>query len=173
MKKLVLLAICLSVAINVLVGCGKKTEEKVTEKIVEKIIEKQAGGKADVDLSEGKMSIKTKDGEMNINAGKSAKLPDDFPKDIFVIKGAEVKMTMEMPQGKSVSFLIEKDMNSVIDIYKKEMKSKGWSEKMAMNMGKSASMIYQKDDRTTNIMIGTEKEKTMINVVIAKKELKK
>ncbi len=169
MKRLFVLAACTLIAFAGLSGCSEKQEEKTAEKMAAEMIEKGSGGKAEVDIKNGNMSIKTKEGEMVINADSSAKLPDDFPKDVFVIKGADVKMTMDMPQGKTVSFLAKEDMASVFEKYKKEMTSKGWDQQMAMNLGDGASLVYEKVDRMTNITIAKDEEGTMINVVITKK----
>ncbi len=165
MKKLFILALCSLAAFAGLTGCGEKSEEKMAAEM----IEKSSGGKAEVDIEKGNMVIKTKEGEMVINADASAKLPDDFPKDVFVIKGADVKMTMDMPQGKTVSFLTKEDMASVFEKYKKEMASNGWNQQMAMNLGDGASLVCEKGDRMANITIAKDEEGTMINVVIAKK----
>ena len=46
-------------------GCGKvadKVSQKASEKATEKIIENETGGSVDLDTSDGKMKIKTKDG---------------------------------------------------------------------------------------------------------------
>ena len=43
-------------------GCGK-VADKVTEKATEKAIEKQTGGSVDLNTSDGKMKIKTGEGE--------------------------------------------------------------------------------------------------------------
>ncbi len=169
MGKLFILAVYSLAVFTGLVGCGQKPEEKAVEKMAEEMIEKSSDGKAEVNIEKGNMSIKTKEGEVLINVDKSAKLPDDFPKDVFVLKDADVKMTMDMPQGKTVSFSTKEEMTSIFEKYKKEMSSNGWTEKMVMNLGEGASLVYEKDDRMTNITIAKDDEGTMINVVISKK----
>ena len=161
MKRIILCAVACSLVAYI--GCGKKAEEKV----IEKIIEKESGGKADVDISDESISIKTEDGEATLHAGENVKLPADFPKDILVYKGADVKMTMEVPQGKSVTFLTKDDVSKVAEAYKKEMAGKGWKKEMAMDMGEQTSLIFKKDERMAQIMIGKEDDKTMINIITA------
>jgi len=168
MKKSFILAICSLAVFAVLLGCGQSKEEKAAEKIVEKIIERNSPG-ADVDFIKGNMNIKTEAGEMSININDSAKLPDNFPKDVFVMKGAEVKMTMDMPQGTSASFLSKEDMSSVFSKYQNEMTSKGWEQKMSMNLGEGATLVYEKDQRVANITMAKEEEGTIINLIINKK----
>lgn len=161
MKRIVLCVIACSLVAYI--GCGKKAEEKV----LEKIIEKESGGKADVDISDESISIKTDDGEAQFHAGENVKLPEDFPKDIFVYKNADVKMTMEVPQGKSVIFLTKDGVSKVTEAYKKEMAGKGWKKEMAMDMGEQTSLIFKKNKRMAQILIGKEDDKTMINIIAA------
>jgi len=168
MKRSLVLVVCLLAVFAVLVGCGQSKEEKAAEKIVEKIIERNSPG-ADVDFIKGNMNIKTEAGEMSININDSAKLPDNFPKDVFVMKSAEVKMTMDMPQGTSASFLSKEDMSSVFSKYQNEMTSKGWEQKMSMNLGEGATLVYEKDQRVANITMAKEEEGTIINLIINKK----
>lgn len=168
MKKSFILVVCSLSVFAVLVGCSQSKEEKAAEKIVGEIIEKNSPG-ADVDFIKGNMSIKTEAGEMSININDSAKLPDNFPKDVFVMKGAEVKMTMDMPQGTSASFVSKEDLGSVFSKYQKEMNSKGWEQKMSMSLGEGATLVYEKDQRVANITMAKEQEGTIINLVINKK----
>lgn len=152
----------------VFTGCSNKVAEKAAEKKVEKIIEDQTGGKADVNISEKSMEIKTEDGELNIKAGTSAKLPEHFPSDVFIYKNAEIKMSMEMPQGNTVSFQTKESKDQVIDNYKKKMKAKGWSQAMAMDMGEAASLTFKKGKRITQVTIAKEDESTIITLMATK-----
>jgi hypothetical protein len=168
MKKSFSLVVCSLAIFAVLIGCGQSKEEQAAEKIVEKIIEKNSPG-AEVNFIKGNMNIKTEAGEMSININDSAKLPDNFPKDVFVMKGAEVKMTMDIPLGMSASFLSKEDMGSVFTKYQNEMNSKGWEQKLSMNLGEGATLVYEKDERIANITMAKEQEGTIINLVINKK----
>jgi len=167
-RSFILVAFSLSV-FAILTGCGQSKEEKAAEKVVEEIIEKTSQGETEVDLIKGNMSIKTEAGEMSININDSAKLPDNFPNDVFVMKNAEVKMTMDMPQGTSASFLSKEDMSSVFAKYQSEMNLKGWEQKMSMNLGEGATLVYEKDQRVANITMAKDEKGTMINLVVNKK----
>jgi hypothetical protein len=169
MKKSFILGVCSLAVFPVLIGWGQSKEEQATEKIAEEMLEKNSRGEADVDFIKGNMSINTEAGEMSININDSAKLPDNFPKDVFVMKGAEVKMTMDIPLGMSASFLSKEDMSSVFTKYQNEMNSKGWEQKLSMNLGEGATLVYEKDERIANITMAKEQEGTIINLVINKK----
>jgi hypothetical protein len=161
MKRYLLLVILASFV--VFIGCGKKVEEKVAEKI----LEAQTGGKADVDISDDKMSIKTKDGEFKMDAGDDVKLPENFPSDVYVYKNAKVKMSIGGPKGNTVSFQTKDPAEKVAEKYKKEMKTKGWSQEMAMEMGEGSSLTFKKGERVAQIMMAREDESTMITVIAA------
>ncbi len=157
--------IVLLVGILFIMGCGKKAEEKV----VEKMIEKQTGGKANVDLSKGTMEIETKDGKMTMTSGKAAKVPDDFPSDVYLYKPASVEAAIQVPNGHSVSLMTEKNVSQVSETYKKKMTGEGWSQQAAMDMGTQSVLIYEKNDRVTNITIVPDNGKTRIQVTVSNK----
>ena len=49
------------------------------------------------------------------------------------------------------------------------MHSKGWEQKLSMNLGEGATLVYEKDERIANITLAKEQEGTIINLVINKK----
>ena len=86
-------------AILVMFGCGEKGEEKAAEEVMEKAIESNMAGNAEVDIEENSLRIQTEEGEMTMTAGDSVQLPADFPRDVFLYKGAVLNTTMELPGG--------------------------------------------------------------------------
>jgi hypothetical protein len=154
--------LCCAVALS---GCAKKAGEKK----IEKAIEKQTGGKADVDLSEQSLKVKTDNGEMRMTAGKSAKVPDKFPKDVLVYKKASIEAAVEVPQGFNLVMSTGDDKTKVIETYKKEMAAGGWTQKGSMDMGAQMMLMFEKDKRAAHIMVMTEEGKTRITVTAANK----
>jgi hypothetical protein len=151
-------------------GCGKKIEEKISQKLAEKAIEHGTKGKAKVDLSGGSMKIETKEGTMA--GGTAAKIPDNFPSDIFLLKPSKVIMSMESAdKGLGVGLETDKDAASVTETYKKSMTGSGWTQKSAVAAGKMAMLAYEKEKRTVNIIINQKDAATniLINVPPAKK----
>jgi hypothetical protein len=156
-------ALCLMVA---LAGCGRKAQEKR----IEKAIEKETGGKAHVDLSEESINIKTEDGELNISGGKAAKIPDDFPSDIHVYKGAKVVSTVQAPDGMTVSLLSKDTPKNIADAYKTTMTAEGWTLETSMNMGAQQMLMFAKDDRAATVTIGQTDDGTMIGLILVKEQ---
>lgn len=150
-------------------SCSEKAEESIAEKAIEKAIEAQTGEKADIDVDKESMRIKTKDGEMTMTAGKSAKLPDNFPKDIPLYGGAALDMVMEVPQGYSISFATRDEVSKVSQWYLKEMSSQGWTKEASMDMGDQKMLMFKKDERGVNLVIAPDEEQTRVSLNTEKK----
>ncbi len=154
-------------------SCGG---EKATERAIERQIEKASGGKAKVDLSKDKMTIKTKEGEMAISQSGAVDIPADFPKDVLVYKGAVVKMVFK--QDKGVSMLLETadDVKKVAQAYQADMKANGWQEVGSMPMADGATLNYEKgkDNEKRNVIVGIgrgdDEGKTHITLTVAAEE---
>jgi hypothetical protein len=155
-------------AIIVMFGCGEKGGEKVAEKAMEKAIESNIGGNAKVDVEENSLRIRTEEGEMTMTAGDSAKLPADFPKDVFIYKGADLNTAMELPQGFNLVFQTKDDPSKVSEVYLAEMEEKGWSKEMSMDMGGQKMLAFKKDERGVNVSIASHEEMTQISLTVAK-----
>ena len=151
-------------AIMVVFGCG----ENAGEKIIEKALESETGGNAEIDIEENSFRLKTEEGEMTMTAGDSAKLPADFPKDVFLYKGADLNTAMELPEGFNLMFQTKDDSSKVSEAYLTEMEAKGWSKEMSMDMGGQKMMMFKKDERIANVSIASDEEMTQIALTVAK-----
>jgi len=147
------------------VGCRRKAEETV----LEKVIERETGGKADVDISDEHISIKTKDGEMTMASGKAARIPADFPSDVLVYKGARVESVVRTTAGSSVSLTSRDEPSAVVAAYKKAMTGKGWSQETTVDMGEQQMLMFSKDDRATTVVVTRRDNSTFIGLTIAKR----
>ena len=121
-----LMMIALPVIALLMFGCGEKSEKMAAEKIAEKAIESNIGGDAKVDIEKESIRIETGKGDMTMTAGDSAKLPANFPEDVFLYKDADLKMAMELPQAFNLSFETSDAVSKVSETYLAEMKKKGW-----------------------------------------------
>lgn len=163
MKRLMTMALvvaCVSMA-----GCGKKAGQTVAEKTVERELAKQ-GVKADVQVSDDKMTIQTKDGSSSFSSGKAARIPDNFPKDVHVYDGATPLAVITMPTGFSLQLETKDDVDKVTETYKKTMTSEGWSNETTYASGQQTTLGYKKDKRTVNIMVMAVDKKTQIAMIV-------
>jgi hypothetical protein len=148
-------------------GCGESAEER----IVEKQIEKATGADADVDFSKDGMKVtgKTEEGKFTITTGEKTEIPKDFPTDVFIYRPSKAIMVMKIPEGYSVALTTQDGRSKVVSAYGREMEAKGWSEEASMNMGPQSMLVYQKNERTANISIGSSDQGLQINVMAATK----
>ncbi len=151
-------------AMMVVFGCG----EKAGEEIMEKALESETGGNAEIDIEENSFRLKTEEGEMTMTAGEAVKLPADFPKDIFLYRGADLNMAMELPQATNLMFETKDSVSEVSQAYLDEMRKKGWAKEMSMDMGERQMMVFTKDDRTANVSVASDEEMTQIALTVAK-----
>lgn len=156
------------ISVMVILGCDEKAEEKAAEKMAEKAIESSIGGNAEVDIEENSFRIQTEEGEMTMTAGDSVKLPADFPRDVFLYKGANLNTAMELPEGFNLMFQTKDNPTKVSEAYLAEMEAKGWSKEMSMDMGEQTMMVFKKDERIVNLSIASHEETTQIALTVAK-----
>lgn len=152
----------------VVTGCqkaGEKAAEKIAEKAIEAGLAKE-GVKADVDASGEKITIRSKEGTTEFSGGKSAKLPDTFPKDVYVYEGAALNATITVPGGYNLTMETGDAADSVLAVIKKKMGGQGWKEEMTMNQGDTSMVAYKKGDRTAMININDEKKVTRISMTV-------
>lgn len=166
MRFLVLMMTLLMFAL-LMFGCGEKSEKMAAEKIAEKTIESNIGGDAKVDIEKESIRIETEKGNMTMTAGDSAKLPANFPKDVFLYKDADLKMAMEFPQAFNLSLETNDAISKVSETYLAEMTEKGWQKKMDMDMEGQKMMAFNKEERTVNLVITSDQAKTQIALTVA------
>ncbi len=168
----------------------EETGKKIAEGIFEKILEKAAaedGKNIDVDIDldkamdgggmtitdengkeikitgdDGELKISGEDGEEVTFSGNTKEIPDNFPKDVYLVKGEiESVGNMNSKKGSMITVVIkpENSKEDVISKIKNEMKSNGWKSEMDMNMGGEAMFIYKKDKNSATITInGKDKD---------------
>lgn len=160
-----LVAVCLMAA-----GGCRKSSESLAEKLAEKAIEKNSGGKADVDISNGKITVKTKDGEMVATSGGSATVPADFPKDVLILKDAKMLATIKVPDGFSITMESKETPENIVKKYAADMKANGWSEAVSMNTGDGMMLGYskEKEKRSANVMVAKADKGSQIILTVAK-----
>ena len=127
--------------------------KKAAEKMTEAAIERATGNKVDLKKDGSAMTIKTKDGEINVATstdGQSVPLPADFPKDVFLPEHSTVNSAMDMGGMKMVNLITKTPSAEVSATIQKTMEGEGWKREMAMQAAEgSATLVYSKDKRQT------------------------
>ncbi|MBI2518708.1 MAG: hypothetical protein HYV95_17675 [Opitutae bacterium] len=133
-------------------GCGKKTSQKTS-----------AGGvtmeqKGDVATVE----VKGKDGGpgMKIVASeKGVPLPENFPKDVPVIKDALVIAASTLGEIFQVKTNFKGSIQEGLKFYAEKLKGEGWDVTVALDQGDSGVVSAKKDKRECAVMFSKEDDK--------------
>lgn len=173
---------CLSVVVLVcaavlLSGCGK-AKKSISEKIAEKVAEKamamsiknSKGEDAKVDIADGKVSIKSKEGETTYSVGEGASIPADFPKDVYVFKDAAIQMAMKVPDGFMLSLKVGQPTAKLAESFEAEMKAQGWEQEGSFDMGGSRSLTYKKGERQATVMLNKSDDGTDVMLTVVEKK---
>ncbi len=136
----------------VLASACQRANEKSAEKMIEKAMERAGGGKADIDLSGGKMSIKTDQGTANFSA-EGGKWPEDLPGDVPKVDGGKVKGVFSGAQGEGKHWTIALDEidEAAYAKYVETLKSAGYE--IGMNMTTADGAMTQGQKGSTQIMV--------------------
>lgn len=175
---------------------GKDSEETVQEKAVENIIERELaseGKTADVKINQDdesfsitvkddndaestttmnvsedgqQMNITGPEGNMKMQSGAGAKIPEDFPEDVPLYPGATIQMVMENEEDTfSLVSSTGDDMTKVTEFFKKSCVDKGWKEVMVMAQGPEMSILnYEKNDRVLSVMLALADGEVSVNI---------
>jgi hypothetical protein len=150
-------------------GC-KRLAERAAEKAEEKAIEKQTGGQVSINGEKGTLTIVTDAGAMTL--GETAKIPDDFPKNVPVYPGAAPKVAMKSAAGgKETWSVIVETMDAkdkVVAYYKANMS--GFTVASTMDVGTGTMTVYQSPKLDVTLMTGAESGgKTSITLSVTSK----
>jgi len=168
-------------------GCGKDAAENMMERAIEKAAEKK-GEKIDVDVSDGTVTIRSKEGtatfkadedsvdvktdEGSMRMGAGTSLPKSFPEDVPVYAGSKIVQSVDM--GKMVMATLETSdsFGKAVASYEKECPGKGW-EQVGSVTGASGDPVrvlnYRKDERSLIVSItkDSSKNKTVISLTVS------
>ena len=164
MKRAVYFLIGMTVVLCLALGGCKKAAEKAIENKLAR-----EGVNAKVDSSGEKITIQTKDGTTVVSGGKDAKVPENFPKDIYVYEGATITGSVSVPNGFNLAMETGDSADKVLGTIKSKMTGLGWKEEMTMNQGKSSMVSYKKGERTAMVNINADR-KTHITLTAAEKK---
>lgn len=162
LKKVLVVLIALTLVV-VVAGCGG-ISEKVGEKAAEKMIEKGTGG--EVDIKGDDVTIKTKEGDTEVNIG-AQKLPDGFPKDFPLYKGAEIAGAMSTKEnGKTsmiVTFTSKDDFTKIVEFYKDKEQLGDYDVASTLDFSEAFTVGLKKGDVDAgSVMVGKNDNDTSI-----------
>ena len=157
MLKRTLICLALVIAIASFAGCGKKqADEKLAERMTEEMLEQATGQKADVDMKDGDVTIKTETGEVKMVA------TSEWPSDMFDVvprfeHGTIERVHSGLEDGMQKFNIWFKDVpDDASDKYQEQLKDVGF-ETQLMSMGPQGGMLSgQKGNVAIQFMHGKQ-----------------
>ncbi|MGB5434878.1 MAG: hypothetical protein WBM98_03225 [Maribacter sp.] len=131
--------------------------KRAAEKTQERLIEKSIGDKADVDIADDKVVIKTDEGTFTTDATKH-EWPSEIPADVpeFTKGKVVIVNTQEMIDGKNWVVIFEDVSQEAIENYKKELEENNFEINFTTTAGTGTHFAAQKGKLVVMLM-GDEK----------------
>lgn len=147
-------------------GCGNDEQEQAEER-AEEAIKANTGDDADVDMGDGRMTVKTEDGTFQMSEDGDLKLPDGFPDDVFVLDDHKISWSTSSAEAQHVTYKTSTDMAKAVEEYKKEMADDGWKSEFTTETPEGTMLSFKKgENRTANVSIGKDKDDTQVTLMI-------
>ncbi len=96
--------------------------------------------------------------------GQGVAIPDDFPKDVPMVEGANVMMATKSPKGHSVRMQTSKKAAELVPWFKKELEGDGWTEQTATTLPNGGMFTYIKGERKTHFTIAESGPMTTVSI---------
>ena len=154
------LTITLALVAAVAFGCGKKSY-------------KTKDGEVTVDKKNGQVTFerKSKDGNVKVSANESGvALPDDFPKDLPIYKGAVVKVASTQGKTMMVHLNVSASVAEVLKYYQDQLKEQGWEIESTMNMGEGSMIAAKKADRKCSAMVFKQDSGSIVQLTVTEEK---
>ncbi|MCX6911055.1 MAG: hypothetical protein NTY01_23845 [Verrucomicrobia bacterium] len=139
-------------------GCGKSSTYETKDGQV-KIEEKSGQATYEVTTKEGKLKMATGD--------KSVPLPDNFPKDVPIYKGAVVKMAASQGAQLVVHIHVAASVADAAKFYQDQLKSQGWEIGTTMNMGDTSMITANKAGRQCAVVAAKEDDGALVQISVS------
>ncbi|MDD8027723.1 MAG: hypothetical protein PHI34_14575, partial [Acidobacteriota bacterium] len=168
----------------VLAGACRKANETRAEKAIENAMEKASGGKADVDLSGGKISVKTDEGKADIDisgnkmtvkteqgtsefSAAGGKWPADVPGDVPKLEAGKITATLRGAQGEGKTWTIamsDIEENAYVQ-YVEKIKAAGYEIITSMSIPDGAITQARKGAAVINLTFGKNTKTLALTIV--------
>ena len=151
------LAVVLAAVAAITFGCGKSDTYKVK------------GGEVTVNKKDGQVTFqgKNKDGNVIVTAAKEGvALPDGFPKDVPIYKGAVVQVASTQGKMMLVHLNISAPVADALKYYQDQLKEQGWEINSTMNMGEGSMLTAKKGGRQCSAVVMKQDKGTMVQLSV-------
>ena len=113
------------------------------------------------------MDSRHQKGKLTMTSGaKGVALPDTFPKDVLIYKGAKVVMSMTEGKMLLVHFETAASVADGLKFYQEGLKSRGWTVENTMDMGETAMVSAKKAERQCAVVVSKQGGGSRIQVSV-------
>ena len=154
-----ILSTLLLLSLSLFAGCGGGGDEKAAEKVAETIMEKAGGGKADVDIEDGKISVK---GEgFSMEASETDEWPKDMPGSVpeFTYGKLTAVTDIKSPdhEGRKIDVHFQEIESGAFEKYQKDLEKAGWRIHRA-SKNESGGMLMAEKGEELHLVFGWDNE---------------
>ncbi|OHE82605.1 MAG: hypothetical protein A2107_06880 [Verrucomicrobia bacterium GWF2_62_7] len=98
---------------------------------------------------------------------KGVALPDNFPKDVPLYKGAVVKMAASQGAQLVVHLHVAASIADAAKFYQDQLKSQGWEIGSTMNMGDTSMVTANKAGRQCAVVVAKEDNGALVQLSVS------
>ena len=111
--------------------------------------------------------VMTKEGKATLTASDTrVAIPDTFPKDVPILKGAVAKLSMSQGKSEVLHLHVPGSIADVAKEYQDKLKGEGWTIESSMNMGEASMLQAKKGTRQCAAMVVKEDAGTLIQLTV-------
>jgi hypothetical protein len=133
------MAYLLTVLVLAAAACGKSPEERMASAVASAA----SGTDVSVEKDGERVVLGSGDEAMTISSGDSARLPDSFPKDVFLPDDYTVESALESTGFSMVSLRTGGEVGPLADTARAFMESGGWKQSMMAGDDESRILTFQ------------------------------
>lgn len=195
-KRIITAALVWALTLAVIVGCGGKasegdgagdsgdatTDAATTEEATDAFADETAdsseaagfsisGDGFEFNAGDSGITIRSEDGDVSLQFGDDATIPDNFPEDAPVYDGLVITGAASGAigqEGFSVTGQTPDPVAKVAEALKVAAEGEGWKEEMVMSQGSDTRMMsYSKDSRALNYVVSRTDDQTSVHITVA------
>jgi hypothetical protein len=152
-----ILSVILPAVVALAFGCGKSGTYHSSDGNV-KVEQTGDASKVEVTTKEGKATVTASD--------KGVAIPDTFPKDVPIPKGAVPKLTMSQGKAEMLHLHVSGTVADVVKAYQESLKGEGWEIETTMNVGDGSLLQAKKAGRRCAAMVMKDDPWTLIQLTV-------
>lgn len=147
-----------------LAGCGDDRSGKVADPAA--AVPDVA---VEIDDAGGATSYRTAAGEVTITDGTAARLPVDFPRDVYLPADYVVESTLSMDEDLIVGLGVDEDVAALYAAARTGMAGEGWTETMAaLEHNGNGLLTFEKDDRSAVLSLSGDGGHTSLGLQLTR-----